>query len=253
VSGVKAIGERALCNEGNATPATAPGAPNLTGAAPGTNSVSLAWSAPSSNGGSAITNYKVYRSTASGTETLLTTLGNVTSFTDTGLAAGVTYYYQVTAVNAPGESARSNEMSAPPTAAATAPGAPPPTGATRGNTTASLAWTAPTSNGGSPITGYRVYRSTSSGTETLLTTLGNVTSFTDTGRTNGVIYFYKVSAVNAVGEGILSNELSATPATIPGAPTLTSATAGNGTVGLTWNAAANNGSPITSYTATAQP
>src|SRR5262249_55790750 len=184
VSGVKAIGERALCNEGNATPATAPGAPNLTGAAPGTNSVSLAWSAPSSNGGSAITNYKVYRSTSSGTETLLTTLGNVTSFTDSGLSNGTTYFYKVSAVNAVGESPLSLEKSATPTAVATVPGAPNLTNATGGNASVTLGWTAP-ADGGSPITGYRVYRSTSSGGETFLTALGPVTSYTDTSALNG--------------------------------------------------------------------
>jgi len=49
-----------------------------------------------------------------------------------------------------------------------------------------------------------------SGTETLLTTVGNVTTFSDTTVTNGVTYFYKVSAVTAAGEGPLSNELGAT-------------------------------------------
>ena len=109
------------------------------------------------------------------------------------------------------------------TALATVPGAPSLTSATPGNASVSLAWSAPASGGGA-ITGYRVYRSTSPGTQTLLTTLGNVTSWTNTGLTNGTTYYYKVSALNAVGEGGLSNERSATPAaaaTVPGAPTLT--------------------------------
>ncbi len=61
-----------------------------------------------------------------------------------------------------------------------------------------------------------MYRGTSSGSETLLTTggcsnLGAVLTCTDTGLTNGQTYFYKVSAVNAIGEGAQSNEASATP------------------------------------------
>jgi PKD repeat protein len=99
----------------------------------------------------------------------------------------------------------------------TAPGAPTGLTASAGNGKVSLSWTAPSSNGGVNITSYRVYRGTASGTETLLTSggcsgLGAVTSCTDTGLSNGQAYFYKVSAVNAIGEGPQSNEASATPA-----------------------------------------
>jgi hypothetical protein len=73
-----------------------------------------------------------------------------------------------------------------------------------------LAWTAPASDGGSPITNYLIYRGTSSGGETLLTTLGNVTSYTDATATNRKVrYYYVVYAVNAVGSGQPSNETSA--------------------------------------------
>src|SRR5262249_57230578 len=132
-----------------------------------------------------------------------------------GLTAGLTYFYQVTAVNTPGESPRSNERSATPTSAATVPGAPTLNTATAVSSSITLGWSAPSSNGGSQITGYRVYRSTASGADTLLTTLGIVTSFTDNGLTNGVTYFYKVSAVNAIGEGRHTTRLSATHCTIP--------------------------------------
>ncbi|MFE0465261.1 PKD domain-containing protein [Kitasatospora sp. NPDC058965] len=100
--------------------ATVPGAPTgLTGTA-GTGQVALSWTPPSNTGGENITSYKVYRGTASGGETLLTGggcsgLGAVTSCTDTGLTAGQTYYYKVTAVNGVGEGAQSNEASATPT------------------------------------------------------------------------------------------------------------------------------------------
>jgi PKD repeat protein len=99
-------------------------------------------------------------------------------------------------------------------------GAPPsaPSGLTAapGNGQVKLNWTAPTSNGGVNITSYRVYRGTAAGTETLLTGggcsgLGAVLSCTDTGLTNGQAYYYKVSAVNSIGEGAQSNEATGTP------------------------------------------
>ena len=93
---------------------TIPSAPNLSSAAGGSASVTLQWSAPVSDGGSAITGYNIYRGTASGGETLLTQVGNVTSYTDTSVTNGATYYYKVSAVNAVGESALSNELSASP-------------------------------------------------------------------------------------------------------------------------------------------
>ena len=101
--------------------ATAPGAPTLNTATAGNGQVSLAWSAPSNDGGAAITNYKLYRGTTSGGETLLTTLGNVLSYTDTGLTNGQAYYYEVAAQNSVGTGALSNEKTATPTAGNQAP------------------------------------------------------------------------------------------------------------------------------------
>ena len=122
----------------------------------------------------------------------------------------------VTDSSAPAKTATSNVTITASPIAGTAPG--PPTGltASAGNGQVSLSWAAPASNGGVNITSYRVYRGTASGTETLLTTggcsgLGAVTSCTDTGLTSGHAYFYKVSAVNSIGEGAQSNEASATP------------------------------------------
>jgi PKD repeat protein len=106
-------------------------------------------------------------------------------------------------------------------------GTPPsaPTGliATPGNTNVSLSWLAPSSDGGVNITSYRVYRGTASGNETLITAggcgnLAAVFSCADAGLTDGQKYFYKVSAVNAIGEGPQSNEASATPAATGCAP-----------------------------------
>src|SRR5207249_452310 len=115
---------------------------------------------------------------------------------------------KVRAVNSVGVSSLSNEASA---TAITVPSAPQNLQASAGTRNATLTWDAPSSNGGSPITGYKIYRSTSSGTETGYVSLGNVNSYTNTGLTPGVTYFYKVRAVNSVGLSPLSSETSATP------------------------------------------
>jgi fibronectin type 3 domain-containing protein len=174
-----------------------------------------------------------------------------TSFTDTGLANGTTYYYKVAAVNAAGTSPQSGEAPATPQPAATAPTAPQSLTATAGNGTVQLSWSAPASTGGAAVTGYNVYRGTSPGGESGTPVATSVTtmSFTDNPLTNGTIYYYTVKAVNSAGPSPSSNEASATPqATVPSAPLGVTASAGSGSVTVSWSApATNGGSPVTGY------
>ena len=58
-------------------------------------------------------------------------------------------------------------------------------------------WTAPSFDGGSPVTGYRIYRATASGGESYLQSVGVSTSFVDSAVTNGTTYYYKVAAENS--------------------------------------------------------
>ena len=187
---------------------TVPGAPVLTGLA-GNGVNHLSWSAPS-NGGAAISSYKVYRGTSAGQETLLTTLGNVTAYDDTGVANGTAYFYRVAAVNSVGEGAKSNEISLTPQFAA-APSAPQRLKALGKKSGVLLTWSAPKDSGTAAITNYRIYRGIAPGLGTLLTTIGNETKFIDGSGTAGTTYYYQVSAVNSVGEGARSNEDSASP------------------------------------------
>ena len=83
---------------------TAPNPPVLSLAGVGNGYVDLSWTTPS-NGGSAITGYKIYRGTASGAESYLnSTTPDWTTFHNPTVVNGTTYYYKVTAVNAVGES-----------------------------------------------------------------------------------------------------------------------------------------------------
>jgi fibronectin type 3 domain-containing protein len=222
---------------------TPPGAPTLNAATPGNGQVSLSWTVPASNGGSAITGYTA---TASPGGATCSTSG-ATTCTITGLTNGTSYSFGVTATNVAGTGPASNVLSATPRAV---PGAPTLNAATPGSAQVSLSWSAPSSNGGSPITAYTATASPGGATcSTTGTTTCNVI-----GLTNGTSYSFSVTATNAAGTGAPSNSLSATPRTVPGAPTLNSATPGNAQVSLSWSApASDGGSAITGYTATASP
>src|SRR5881396_1489610 len=100
---------------------TPPSAPQNLEAVAGDGNVGLSWQAPASDGGSPITNYQIYRGTTSGGGTFLATVGTVLTYSDTSVTNGQSYFYQVTATNAAGESPRSNEVSATPN-----PPPPPP-------------------------------------------------------------------------------------------------------------------------------
>ena len=113
--------------------------------------------------------------------------------------------------------------------------------ATAGNAQVSMSWTA--SNG---ATLYYVKRSTTSGGPYTQISAPSATSDTDTGLTNGIRYFYVVSAYNSAGQSANSSEVNATPtapATPPAAPANLQATAGNAQVSLSWTAS----SGATSY------
>src|SRR5439155_14454445 len=169
-----------------AAPATVPGVASLTATA-GNAQVALSWTTPA-DGGSAIAGYKLYRGTVSGSLSLYQTLGVTNGYTDTAVTNGTTYYYQVSAANAVGEGTRSSEKSATPAAPAQVPGMASLT-ATAGNAQVALSWTTP-ADGGSPITGYKLYRGTVSGSLSLYQTLGVVSGYTDSGVTNGTTYYY---------------------------------------------------------------
>lgn len=146
--------------------------------------------------------------TAYGSATTSTSSGTSHSRNLTGLTPGQTYHLQVEATDTAGNVRLSFDRTFTTTAAPTLPGAPTGLVATGGNTQIVLNWTAPSSNGGSAITGYHLYRNGAS-----LVTIGNVLTYTNTGLTNGLSYSYTVAAITAIGEGPQSNTASATPAT----------------------------------------
>jgi titin len=241
-----AAGNGPLSSSVQATPFTVPGAPEDLQATPGDGFINLTWSDPAFDGGSPITGYQIWRGEASGSEISWTTVTGHW-YNDTGLVNGQDYYYLVKAVNAAGAGEGSNEVTAEPSPDLVAPSEPLDLRISAGNEHLTLTWDPPGNNGGSPVTGYKVYRGAVSGGETYLLTLGVQLSYVNTGLENGLTYYYRISALNVIGEGPLSDEASATPVSVPGAPAGLTASPGNGQVYLEWSAPDDNGAAIIHY------
>ncbi|MCK4443507.1 MAG: fibronectin type III domain-containing protein, partial [Thermoplasmata archaeon] len=99
------------------------------------------------------------------------------------------------------------------------PSAPENLQATWGDSFVNITWSPPSSDGGFPVTKYRIYRGTVSGGETFLVDTQWFAYYNDTVVTNGVRYYYRVAAINNKGEGPKSNEAASIPTAVPGPPT----------------------------------
>ena len=167
-----------------------------------------------------------------------------------GLDRGKTYGFQVRAVNNAGEGPESDskEVSVP----AVAPPTPSSFTATAGDRQVTLSASIDTDNG-SEITRWQYQRKTGSGgsygkwkdidSSKAKTSISTVIA----GLTNGTAYGFKIRAENGAGRGGGSESGMVTPSTTPAAPTGLTATAGNGSVALSWTAGGNGGSAITGW------
>jgi len=244
VAAVNTVGVGPPSGVASATPAAAitkPGPPAGLTATPGQGRVTLSWTAPGSDGGTGISGYLIYQGTSPGGEAGTPVNGapvSATSYAVTGLTNGTRYYFKVAAVNdAKRQGSDSGEASATPvsasasasattstskgsgTAASGAPGGPTGLTATAGDARVSLSWTAPASDGGSPLARYQVYLGTTPsnpGTPDLSASAPvksvTGTSTIVTGLTNGTTYYFVVTAVNTDGTmSSASGEASAEP------------------------------------------
>jgi hypothetical protein len=182
--------------------ATVSGAPTIGAATAGSGTASVAFTAPTSTGGSPIS---VYTATCAAGTASATGTASMSPITVTGLTNGVAYSCTVTATNGVGVSAPSAAVTVTPVGVA---GAPVIGAATAGNTTATIAFAAPTSTGGSPITGYTASCTGGGATRTGTATASPITV---TGLTNGVAYSCTVIATNAVGASAASGTVTVTP------------------------------------------
>ena len=230
---------------GSSDSVVVPGAPSKiakpTVTSGGSGRADVTWTAPSENG-SAITGYTVTANNGGGT----CTSTSATHCAVSGLTPGTAYTFTVTATNSAGTSPASDSSDV--FYVLGGPAAPGPASAVvYGAGRIAVSWTAPSSDGGSAITGYTVTSSPAS--TTCRTTTALTCNFT--GLTVGQSYTFAVVANTALGSSAPSSSSSIYAAQAPATPVFSSIEKGDHS--LTFNIAepttSETGySPVTQYT-----
>jgi hypothetical protein len=207
VSAYNVIGGSDYTNTASATtfdlPPSAPVSLSAAPAAAG--QIILHWTDTSSNE----TGFAIERSPngANSWEEIITVADNVTTYADSGLASGTTFYYRVSAYNLNGNSGFSNTASA--TTAEVAPEGPAALNAVAASATEiQLNWQDNSTN----ETGFKIERSANGIDQWLqIATVGpNITGYTDNTLSTGTTYYYRVFSFNTAGSSSYSNTAGAT-------------------------------------------
>ena len=204
--------------------AALPLAPETLTVSPGSTWASLSWT--ESEGA---TNYVVYQATDIGGPYEFLAILNNTTYEDSDLANGITYYYVVTAVNENGSGAFSPEANAL-VSALEKPHAPILKG-WPDNESVALDW-----DNAFGTTSYSLKRSESSGGpyETI-SNFTTTTAYSDSDLSNGTTYYYVVDAHNASSTIVSSNQVSVKPTEFLPVPTNVAVIPGNTQATLTWD------------------
>lgn len=198
----------------NKAPGYPPGQPLNVAAITDANQVALTWSAPSDTGTGGIAYYEVRSSYIIPITNDIQWIRATDEYRHTfrKLNNGSTYCFQVRAVNNYGYGGPSTLMATP----AGIPSEPKDFAAVTGDEQIKLSWSPPSSDGGSPVTGYEVF----SPIEGKWILVGTATEYTFTGLTNGTFYTFQVRALNSIGPG-MTEELTAVPRLAPFIDTIT--------------------------------
>ena len=207
----------------------APSTPSFTSISGTTNSITVNWNNVANE-----TGYNLYRSTTlEGTYTGLTTLGaNVTTFVNTGLSSGTTFFYKIDAFNSGGTSALSGATSFTTTSATPIPTAPSNLRFTgRGSSRLIFAW----DDNSADETGFVIQSSANGVSYTTLDTVGaGITDYDASGLSSGTTYFFQVASFNSGGTSSFAGPTAWK--TLPAAPTNLNATTGStSTIELDWS------------------
>jgi chitodextrinase len=213
----------------------APSAPTGLGAtAISQTQINLSWSASTDTGGSGLAGYKIYRGTTEvGTSATI-------SYSDSGLAAGTTYTYRVAAYDVAGNVSPQSSQASAKTLDTTPPSAPTNlSGSASSATQINLSWTASTDNVG--VTGYRIYRG--GGTNPIGTS--SSTTYSDLTVVGSTTYSYTLEAYDLAGNTSprsAPKSVSTPDITSPSTPTgLTAVAAGPTKINLSWSASTDTG------------
>ncbi len=180
-----------------ATPFTVPGAPTSFSGIAGNQNVTLSWAPPSNLNGLPLYGYSVYRGLSANSMMMIVDNTSQRNFLDEGLTNGLTYFYQVVAINAAGNGPAA-ALSVEPLGVAS-----PPRNVRviSGDTSAILSWQAPVTNGGYPLSSYKIFRSDPGNVSSLVGSVGpNVLNFVDGTTVKGKTYSYFVEASNQYGD-----------------------------------------------------
>ena len=229
---------------------TAPSAPTgLVFSGLTSESVSFKWTAPADKGGASITDYTIEISNDDGENwiDIDETESINRAFTVRGMVPGGTYQVRVAAVNIAGFS---QFLTGTFTTKTLAPTAPTEVTVTADSTTASLEWAIPASNGGAPISDYRVEVSSNCNTYREIEHVAdNRLGFTANSLLPGTKYCFRVSAKNSVGYSERSEVVTVvTAGNAPSAPTGLGIKPAKSSVTLRWAAPVIvDGSPVRNY------
>ncbi|MDH3611179.1 MAG: fibronectin type III domain-containing protein, partial [Nitrosopumilus sp.] len=198
----------------------------LTATAISESKIKLSWFPPTSTFGQSISGYIIEREHVAGVYSEIADVGSgTTTLTVSSLQTDKLYTYTVKAKFSTGSgSPRSNTASATPnedateptTSSITTPSIPNLNVDVISETQINLSWSKP-SDGGSPISGYKIEVKENSGSYSILVdnTKSTTTTYSHTNLTPNTKYTYKVSAINGIGLGNASNESSGTATDAP--------------------------------------
>ena len=238
-----------------------PGTPTSVATTSSNAEATVTWSAPITNGGTAVTGYSVawasnaVQGMTSGSAVVTAA---TTAYRLTGLVNGVTYTFTVTATNVAGNGAASTSVAAVPYTRSGSPSNLVASALVGGQV--SLTWSPPGNNGGAGLTGYRIERRVEGGEWAVLIsdTSSTLASYLAIGLDPTISYEFQVSAWNAAGMGAMSVPSTAVSPVAPTttttvAPTTATTTTATTTVAPSTTTTATTITPSTTTTTTSPP